>query len=155
MVWYLQMDSLTVVHRTAADIVTPSRLESMSSRDESVTIVDLDNRLVGTASRGVMRHFHLPHRATYVLVLNGKSEVFVHKRTGEKDIYPGYYCPVFGGVVAAGESYEEAAIRELAEEAGIRDVPLQTLCCFYGSAFPAHDPVHHEVIGGKHQVAGH
>jgi 8-oxo-dGTP pyrophosphatase MutT (NUDIX family) len=103
----------------------------MSSRDESVTIVDLDNRLVGTASRGVMRHFHLPHRATYVLVLNGKSEVFVHKRTGEKDIYPGYYCPVFGGVVAAGESYEEAAIRELAEEAGIRDVPLQTLFDFY------------------------
>jgi 8-oxo-dGTP pyrophosphatase MutT (NUDIX family) len=103
----------------------------MSSHGELIVVVDEDNQLVGTASRGVMRRFHLPHRATYVLVFNGQNEIFVHKRTSIKDIYPGYYCPAIGGVVAAGESYEEAAARELAEEVGIEGVPIQTLFDFY------------------------
>jgi 8-oxo-dGTP pyrophosphatase MutT (NUDIX family) len=103
----------------------------MSSRDELIVIADQDNNLVGTASRGVMRHFHLPHRATYILVFDGQGKIFVHKRTSSKDIYPGHYCPAIGGVVAAGESYEEAAGRELAEELGIEGVPLQALFDFY------------------------
>ena len=103
----------------------------MSSQNELVVIVDEDNREVGVAGRGVMRRFNLPHRATYVLILNGKGEVFVHKRTKTKDIYPGYHCPAVGGVVAAGETYEQSAIRELREETGIRDVALTQLFDFY------------------------
>ena len=41
-----------------------------------------------------------------------------------KDIYPGYYDPATGGVVLAGEDWNESARRELAEEMGIRDVSL-------------------------------
>ena len=33
----------------------------------------------------------------------------------------------FGGVVAAGESWDDAARRELAEEAGLHDLPLEVL----------------------------
>jgi 8-oxo-dGTP pyrophosphatase MutT (NUDIX family) len=103
----------------------------MSASDELIVIVDEANQPVGTASRGVMRHFHLPHRAAYILVFNEQGEMFVHKRTPGKDIYPAYYCPAVGGVVAAGESYAEAAVRELAEEVGIEGVVLQRLFEFY------------------------
>ena len=48
-----------------------------------------------------------------------------------KDVFPGYFDPATGGVVLAGESYEEGAVRELEEEMGIRDVPLTNLFDFY------------------------
>ncbi|MFZ0135073.1 MAG: NUDIX hydrolase YfcD [Desulfobacterales bacterium] len=92
--------------------------------DEIVAIVDERNRVVGEAPRGRMRAEGLVHRATYILVFNDGGELFVQKRTPTKDIYPGYYDVATGGVVLAGESYETAAGRELAEELGVTGVPL-------------------------------
>ena len=94
--------------------------------EEIVAIVDDHNRVVGAAPRSEMRARGLPHRATYILVFNSRGEVFVQRRTLTKDVYPGYLDPCTGGVVQAGESYEESAARELAEELGIAGVPLTT-----------------------------
>ena len=94
-------------------------------QEEIVTIVDEKNRVVGAAPRSRMRADGLPHRATYILVFNDEDELFVQKRTKGKDIYPGYYDVATGGVVLAGESYEGAAERELAEELGITGVLLR------------------------------
>lgn len=98
---------------------------------EIVAIVDEDNRVVGSAARREMRARRLPHRSTYILVFNSRGEVYVQKRTLTKDVFPGYYDPAAGGVVLAGESYLDGACRELEEEMGIRDVPLQSLFEFY------------------------
>ena len=43
----------------------------------------------------------------------------VHRRTDTKDIFPGAYDVFAGGVCAAGESYDECARREVAEELGV------------------------------------
>jgi len=96
----------------------------MLARDETVLIVDGDNNEIGSAPRHAMRSKGLPHRATYILVFNSQGKLFVQKRTMIKDIYPGYYDIAAGGVVLAGESYDESAERELFEELGIRDIPL-------------------------------
>ena len=103
----------------------------MSPVDEIVTIVDEHNNVVGAAPRREMRAQRLPHRSTYVLVFNAQLELYVQKRTMTKDVFPGYYDPAAGGVVLAGESYAEGARRELAEEMGIRDVPLAPLFTFH------------------------
>jgi 8-oxo-dGTP pyrophosphatase MutT (NUDIX family) len=95
------------------------------NQEEIVTIVDEKNHVVGAAPRSRMRADGLPHRATYILVFNDEGELFVQKRTAGKDIYPGYYDVATGGVVLAGESYEGAAERELAEELGITGVRLR------------------------------
>ncbi|MEW6426406.1 MAG: NUDIX hydrolase YfcD [Thermodesulfobacteriota bacterium] len=86
---------------------------------EEVLIVDEDDRPVGTAPRWRMRRDRLIHRASYILVFNRGGELFVQKRTATKDIFPGYFDIAAGGVVLAGESYEQAARRELAEEMGV------------------------------------
>ena len=104
------------------------------SSEERVVVVDEKNQVVGSAPRWKMRTEGLPHRATYVLVLNSMGELYIHKRTGTKDIYPGYYDVAAGGVVLNGESYEDCAQRELGEELGIRDVPLVHLHDFYHEA---------------------
>ena len=101
------------------------------NQEEMVTIVDKNNQVIGSATRAEMRAKNLGHRATYILVFNQKKEVFVHKRTTTKDVYPGFCDVVAGGVVLADESYEESAVRELEEELGIQNIPLKTLFDFY------------------------
>jgi 8-oxo-dGTP pyrophosphatase MutT (NUDIX family) len=95
--------------------------------EEIVQIVDRDNRGIATLPRRLMRQQRLIHRASYILVFNAAGELFVQKRTMTKDVYPGYWDVAAGGVVQAGESYEESAERELAEELGTGAVKLNFL----------------------------
>jgi isopentenyldiphosphate isomerase len=85
----------------------------MGAADEIVAIVDEQNHVVGVAPRREMRAKRLPHRSTYILVFNAKDDLYVQKRTMTKDVFPGYYDIAAGGVVLAGESYEQGAEREL------------------------------------------
>jgi 8-oxo-dGTP pyrophosphatase MutT (NUDIX family) len=103
----------------------------MGAADEIVVIVDAQNQVVGAAPRWEMRAKRLPHRSTYVLVFNSRGELYVQKRTMTKDVFPGYFDPAAGGVVLAGETYEQGAQRELEEEMGIRQTPLRPLFDFY------------------------
>jgi 8-oxo-dGTP pyrophosphatase MutT (NUDIX family) len=102
----------------------------MGAEDELVAIVDERNKVVGAVPRREMRAGNLPHRATYILVFNPRGELYVQKRTQSKDVFPGYYDVAAGGVVLAGENYEEGALRELEEELGIKGVPLTRLFDF-------------------------
>lgn len=92
----------------------------MSACNELVTIVNEMNEVIGALPRAEMRRKRLPHRAVYILVFNQNHELFVQKRTDTKDIYAGYYDIAAGGVVLSGESWEQAAFRELEEELGIQ-----------------------------------
>ncbi len=117
-----------------------------SSADELVDIVDADDRVAGRATRAAVRAGRLRHRATYLLVFNPRGELFVHQRTASKDVYPAYWDVAVGGVVGAGESYDEGARRELAEEVGIRDVEPQRLFGF------AWEDARNQVIGRVYRV---
>jgi 8-oxo-dGTP pyrophosphatase MutT (NUDIX family) len=103
----------------------------MGAADEIVVIVDRDNHIVGAVPRHEMRAKQLAHRSTYILVFNSRGALYVQKRTLTKDVFPGYYDVAAGGVVLAGETYEQGAERELEEEMGIRGVPLNRVFDFY------------------------
>jgi isopentenyldiphosphate isomerase len=100
---------------------------SPNPAEEIVEIVDRDNNSIGAVSRRIMRQQGLIHRASYILVFNRNGELFLQKRTMSKDIYPGFWDLAAGGVVLAGESYEESAKRELREELGVAGVQLRRL----------------------------
>jgi isopentenyldiphosphate isomerase len=99
----------------------------MDANEEPVDVVDEHDRVVDTVSRGEVRRRGLLHRCTYVLVRITSGEVLVHRRTDTKDIYPGAYDLFSGGVCAAGESYDDCARREVAEEFGVMGVDLRFL----------------------------
>lgn len=95
--------------------------------EEIVQIVDRNNRETEALPRRVMRKEGLIHRAAYILVFNEKQELFLQKRTATKDLYPSCWDVAAGGVVLAGESYEESAAREFSEELGVEAVSFTVL----------------------------
>lgn len=99
--------------------------------EEIVTVVDGENRPVAEVPRHRMRSENLPHRATYIFVFDRQGRVLVQRRTATKDIYPSHHDLAAGGVVAAGESYEACAEREVQEELGILDAALERKLDFF------------------------
>ena len=99
----------------------------MDPIQELVDVVDEDDRPVATVTRRELRARNLLHRCTYVLVRNAAGEILVHRRTDTKDVHPGAYDVFAGGVCSAGESYDDCARREVAEELGVVGAELRFL----------------------------
>ncbi len=91
--------------------------------NELVDLIDAQGRTIGVVTRREMRAGRLPHRCVYVLVFNQRGDLFIHLRTTTKDINAGCWDVAVGGVLAAGESFDQGAQRETAEELGIQATP--------------------------------
>ncbi|MFC4496972.1 NUDIX domain-containing protein [Streptomyces ovatisporus] len=91
--------------------------------DELLDIVDAEDRVTGQAPRGEATARRLRHRCTSVQVRDPHGRIFVHRRTPGKLVFPSMYDVVVGGVVGAGESYDEGALREAGEELGVAGLP--------------------------------
>jgi len=89
------------------------------SASELVDIVDEDNNVIDTVTRAKMRKDQLPHRASYIAVMDHRGKFLVEIRTLCKDYSPGTFDAVVGGVMQHGEDYVESAKRELFEEIGV------------------------------------
>lgn len=87
--------------------------------EELVDVVDEQDQVVATVTRSRIRAEHLLHRVASVLVFRPDGRLLVHRRTDSKDVFPGAFDCFVSGVATAGESYEQARDRELAEEMGI------------------------------------
>ena len=94
---------------------------------EIVDLYDEVGSVIGQAPRSRVRAQNLRHAATGIVVRNRVGEIFVHRRTDTKDVYPGLYDLAAGGVVSAGEDPAESAGREVFEELGVHGVPLESL----------------------------
>jgi 8-oxo-dGTP pyrophosphatase MutT (NUDIX family) len=95
----------------------------MSPGEELVDVVDEQDRVIEVVTRADMRARGLRHRAVYVVVTTSAGELVVHRRADWKDVNPGLWDVCFGGVLGAGEAWDDAARRELVEEAGVDAVP--------------------------------
>jgi isopentenyldiphosphate isomerase len=87
--------------------------------EELVDIVDDDDIVIATVTRSEMRSRRLQHRSVGIAVTSTDGRLLIHRRSLAKDIWPGWWDIAAGGVVDAGETYEEAARRELEEELGV------------------------------------
>jgi len=95
---------------------------------EPVALYGDDGRPTGeVAPRAEVRARNLRHAATLVVVRNSAGEVYVHRRTDTKDVFPGRHDFAAGGVLQAGEIPYDAAVREAFEELGVHGVELTAL----------------------------
>jgi 16S rRNA (adenine1518-N6/adenine1519-N6)-dimethyltransferase len=86
---------------------------------EILDIVDEKDLVVGSATRKTIHENGLIHRAVHVFVFNPNGRIFVQKRSAHKDRYPLKVDSSAAGHVDPGETYLEAAKRELREELSI------------------------------------
>lgn len=84
--------------------------------EELVDIVDEKDRVIGVMQRSEFVHNIVGHsRIVLAFIKNKEGRLAILRRTADK-----YYSPLHlaipGGGVQSGESYEQAIIREIAEE---------------------------------------
>src|SRR6266850_7984699 len=99
---------------------------SEAGPEESFSIVDEYDRVIGSAPRGQVHANNLLHRAVHLLIFNSTGEVFLQLRSRRKDRHPLLWDSSAAGHVNAGEEYDQAAARELREELGIQ-IPLENI----------------------------
>ncbi|WP_378735867.1 NUDIX hydrolase [Nocardia brasiliensis] len=114
---------------------------------ELVERVDEHDRVLGVVDRATAIRSHWLHRVATVVCRDHADRVFVHRRPDTDALFPGQYNWLVGGAVAVGESYEDAAARELAEELSVQYRPqlmFKFLC--RGAIAPYWLGVHEVVI---------
>ncbi|MFG3204615.1 NUDIX domain-containing protein [Streptomyces sp. NPDC048192] len=95
----------------------------MNPADEILDIVDENDQVIARCPRGEAYARGLRHRCVFVRARDAAGRLFVHRRTATKLVFPALYDMFVGGVVGAGESYDEAALREAEEELGVTGLP--------------------------------
>ncbi|EST21857.1 NUDIX domain-containing protein [Streptomyces roseochromogenus] len=95
----------------------------MNPADEILDVVDENDQVVAQYPRGEVYARGLRHRCVFIQARDGAGRLFVHRRTAIKLVFPALYDMFVGGVVGAGESYDEAALREAEEELGVTGLP--------------------------------
>ncbi|MGW2423059.1 NUDIX domain-containing protein [Streptomyces sp. NPDC001709] len=95
----------------------------MNPADEILDIVDENDRVIARSPRGEAYARGLRHRCVFIQARDAAGRLFVHQRTATKLVFPALYDMFVGGVVGAGESYDEAALREAEEELGVTGLP--------------------------------
>jgi 8-oxo-dGTP pyrophosphatase MutT (NUDIX family) len=124
----------TTVHNSLFQDVTDI------TRSEVVDMVDREGRVLGRAPRHLVHRHNLLHRGVGLFVTRDRPiqeetaaaaaaaageqqqqpDLYVHRRAGTKRIFPNLYDMFVGGVSLAGEDSLDTAVREVAEELGIR-----------------------------------
>lgn len=98
---------------------------------EFLDIVDEKNVVIGDAPIDEVYQKRLNHRIVHVMIFNEKGEIFLQQRSAKDDFCPGHLCTSAGGHVKKGETYEQAALRELKEELGIKALLTKLDECIY------------------------
>lgn len=96
------------------------RIETTDDQDEMFVVVDREDNILGYKTRYECHHNpSLIHRTVGALIYDAKGRVLLQKRSMTKDMDPGLWDISTAGHVTKGQSYEDAAHRELQEELGV------------------------------------
>jgi len=86
---------------------------------EFLDFTDNEDNVIGSAPKEEIYGKKLPHRIVHVFVFNDSQEMALSRRSSRVAFCPLHWCTAVAGHVVAGETYEDAAKREMSEEIGI------------------------------------
>lgn len=89
--------------------------------EELLDIVNERNEVIRQAPRSEVIRKRQLHRSAHVFVFDQAGKLFVHKRTADKEEYPGLWDGSAAGHLSAGEDSRTCIIREAKEELGLSD----------------------------------
>ena len=92
-----------------------------------VQIVDDNDQPLYGATKQRAVDEHLNRRIVRIMLVDGEGNVLLQKRAPTKHPYPNRWDNSVAGHVDDGESYEQAAHREIEEEIGLQNVPIEQI----------------------------
>ncbi len=108
--------------------------------EEIFDVVNERDEVIDRRPRSEVHRLGLNHRAVHVLLFNSRGEIFLQKRSLTKDREAGKWDSSASGHLDSGESYDDAAVRELREELGWQSAhPLERLFKLPASAATDHE----------------
>jgi isopentenyl-diphosphate delta-isomerase type 1 len=109
------------VYLYKVDIVIFIKNASMNNI-EYFPLVDEEGTVIGKGSRAECHSgSFLLHPVVHLHVFNSEGQLFLQKRSDNKDIQPGKWDTSVGGHVDYGEEHQDALLREASEELGISE----------------------------------
>jgi isopentenyldiphosphate isomerase len=97
-----------------------SRLFTAAAGEEWFDLVTADGKVIGKAPRSAVHgNPDLLHPVVHVHIFNHDGQLFLQKRSRNKDVQPGKWDTAVGGHIQSGEDLRAALYREAAEELGI------------------------------------
>ena len=88
--------------------------------DELLDIIDQNDKVIGQKLRSQIYNQNLSNfRVVNAFLINDNGELWIPRRSKDKDMFPLCLDTSMGGHVASGETYDEAFRRELMEELNI------------------------------------
>lgn len=103
---------------------------------ELLDVVDSNDNIIEQLDRSEIYARKLGFRVINAFLVNDSKQVWIPRRLANKKLFPSCLDASVGGHVMAGESYENAFIRELAEELNIQAHTVQYR--FVAKLSPAH-----------------
>lgn len=142
--YYYDMDNSKV-----EQLAVGNGFRKFFERLEMFDIVDENGEPTGETVERTLAHSQgIRHRTSHVWLLRkrqGRTEILLQKRSGDKDSFPGCYDISSAGHIPAGVDYVSSALRELKEELGEEAAPEELIYCgtryirymetFYGKPF--------------------
>lgn len=89
------------------------------SCNEILDVVSANDEVIGQEKRSVIYEQKLHFRVINGFICNTDKKLWIPRRHPQKKLFPMHLDASVGGHVDAGESYEEAFIRESKEELGL------------------------------------
>ena len=90
-------------------------------------IVDEHDKPLYGATKEHAVEKHLNRQVVRIMLLDGNGNVLLQKRASTKHPYPNRWDNSVAGHVDEGESYEQAAHREIEEEIGLRSLAIKEI----------------------------
>lgn len=115
-------------------------VELRSGTMEQLYHVTEDDSVIGPVNRDIAHSNHMLHRAGMIFVARADGKILLTWRSPSKETFPDMHDSSCAFHVTFGESYQEAAKRELREETGIQENPT------YLGKFWFQEPPEYEMV---------
>ena len=111
------------------------------ARDQELLYhVTNDDSVLGSVERSVTHRDQILHRSGMIFLIRSDSRILLQHRSATRATFPGSWDSSSSFHVTFGESYQQAAERELTEETGVSTQPT------YLGKFSYHVPPENEIV---------
>lgn len=110
------------------------------SKNEFLNVINGKGKIIGIDSRENIHTKGLLHQEIHVWFFTPKGEIIFQHRSKKTDTYPNLLDATVGGHVEIDQNYEETALKEIAEETGIKLTKKQLIPIQIVHS-TSHDPV--------------